>query len=72
MREVVENLKHLSNRSRIDCNDKDIVEKVWIADSKNITGPNLYSGCYIKRWYHYEPKLRLMTTDKVVNIQKSV
>jgi hypothetical protein len=68
MREVREYLTYLDSRARIDSSDIYIIEKVWIGDKHSFlnSSSTLYSGCYIKKWYHLTPKLRLMTTDGVV------
>ena len=56
----------LGTRARIDSSDKNIVELVWVSDLYHISDTTLHSGCYIKRWYHFKPRLRLMTTNGVV------
>jgi hypothetical protein len=71
MREVREYMTSLlSRRPRVDCDNKYIVEKVWVSDLCYTSDNILYSGCYVKRWYHYEPKLRLMTTNKIVETKQ--
>jgi hypothetical protein len=59
----------LSTKKRIKSIDKSIVEVVWVSDLYHIGCSDLYSGCYIQRWYHYKPMLRLMTTNGVVTIK---
>ena len=59
----------LSTKKRIKSIDKSIVEVVWVSDLYHIASSDLYSGCYIQRWYHYKPMLRLMTTNGVVTIK---
>lgn len=59
----------LSIKKRIKSIDKSIVEVVWVSDLYHIGSSDLYSGCYIQRWYHYKPMLRLMTTNGVVTIK---
>ena len=59
----------LSTKKRIKSIDKSIVEVVWVSDLYRIASRDLYSGCYIQRWYHYKPMLRLMTTNGVVTIK---
>jgi hypothetical protein len=67
MREVREYVtRKLSQSPRIEYNNECIVEKVWISDIDYMSSNILYSGCYIKKWYHFEPKLRLMTTNGIV------
>jgi hypothetical protein len=58
----------LSTKKRIKSIDKSIVEVVWVSDLYHIGCSDLYSGCYIQRWYHYKPMLRLMTTNGVNDI----
>ena len=52
----------LETKNKIVNTDKAIKERVWICDV-NDNSELLYSGCYIKKWYNFKPKLRLMTTN---------
>jgi hypothetical protein len=74
MREVIEYVTRgygsLQHKPRVNCNDKDIMEKVWVSDLCHTSDNTLYSGCYVKRWYHCKPKLRLMTTNKIVETKQ--
>lgn len=53
-------LNWLNEKERIKPNNPNIVEKVKLYNWRN----SVYtSGCYIKKWYHFSPKLRLLVTE---------
>lgn len=69
MREInISSIIDLNNSDRVRSADLTIIEKVWINDPFK---PGIaYSGCYIRKWWHLTPKLRLMTIDGEVKVKQ--
>lgn len=53
-------LNWLNEKERIKPNNPNIVEKVILYNWRNSV---FISGCYIKKWYHFTTKLRLMVDE---------